>query len=131
MTVQDFKKLLVWQRAHSFALTIHCATASVGRRDNSGIVGQIRRAAQSISANIAEGCGRESGADLARFLQIAVGSASEVESHLQFLLGARLLASSDFNQRQSEVVQIRRMLIGLLKKVRARTAAGPKAVTEH
>ncbi|MFI5231953.1 MAG: four helix bundle protein [Gemmatimonadales bacterium] len=88
--MQDFKKLLVWQRAHSFALTIHRITGAVGRRDNAGIVGQIRRASLSISANIAEGCGRESNADLAKFLQIAVGSASEVESHLQFLFGTQL-----------------------------------------
>jgi four helix bundle protein len=126
--MQDFTNLLVWQRANSFALTIHRVTAAVGRRDNAGIVGQIRRAALSITANIAEGCGRGSNADLARFLQIAVGSASEVESHLQFLLGARLLARRDFDQCQSEVVQIRRMLIGLLKKVRARAAT---AITQH
>jgi four helix bundle protein len=123
MTMQDFKNLLVWQRAHSFSLTIHRVTGVVGRRDSSGIVGQIRRASLSISANIAEGCGRESSADLAKFLQIAVGSASEVESHLQFLLGTGLLSSTDFDQYQSEVVQIRRMLIGLLKKVRARATA--------
>jgi four helix bundle protein len=127
--MQDFKNLLVWQRSHSFSLTIHRVTSAVGRRDNSGIVGQVRRAALSISANIAEGCGRESNADLARFLQIAVGSASEVESHLQFLLDTRLLSPNDFDQCQSEVVQIRRMLIGLLKKVRVRAAA--KVVTQH
>jgi len=127
--MQDFKNLLVWQRAHSFSLTIHHVTGAVGRRDNSGIVGQIRRASLSISANIAEGCGRESNADLARFLQIAVGSASEVESHLQFLLGTGLLSSNNFDQCQSEVIQIRRMLIGLLKKVRARAAA--TAATQH
>jgi four helix bundle protein len=123
--MQDFKNLLVWQRAHSFALTIHRVTGAVRRRDNAGIVGQIRKASLSIAANIAEGCGRESSADLARFLQIAVGSASEVESHLQFLLGARLLTRGDFDLCQSEVVQIRRMLIGLLKKVRARATATP------
>lgn len=127
--MQDFKSLLVWQRAHEFALTIHRVTGAVGRRDNAGIVGQIRRASLSISANIAEGCGREPSADLARFLQIAVGSASEVESHLQFLVGAHLLSSHDFDRCQSEVVQIRRMLIGLLKKVRARAVA--TAVTHH
>lgn len=127
--MQDFKNLLVWQRANSFALAIHRLTSAIGRRDNAGIVGQIRRASLSISANIAEGCGRESSADLARFLQIAVGSASEVESHLQFLLGAQLLSPPDFDQCQSEVVQIRRMLIGLLKKVRGRAAA--TAVTQH
>jgi four helix bundle protein len=129
MTMQDFKNLLVWQRAHSFSLTIHRMTGAIRRRDNSGIVGQIRRASLSISANIAEGCGRESNAELAKFLQIAVGSASEVESHLQFLLGTKLLSSDDLDQCQSEVIQIRRMLIGLLKKVRARAEAS--AVTQH
>ena len=118
--MQDFRKLSVWQRANALALVIHRVTSEIPRRDNAGVISQLRRAALSISANIAEGCGRESNADLARFLQIAVGSASEVENHLQFCADAALISRSDFDECQSEVVQIRRMLIGLLKAVRSR-----------
>ena len=118
--MQDFRKLSVWQRANALALVVHRVTGTIPRRDNAGVISQLRRAALSISANIAEGCGRESNRDLARFLQISAGSASEVENHLQFCADAALISRADFVECQSEVVQIRRMLIGLLKSVRAR-----------
>jgi four helix bundle protein len=117
--MQDFRKLLVWRRAHAFGLVIHRLSGEIPRRDNSGLVSQLRRAALSISANIAEGCGRESNKELARFLQISIGSASEVENHLQFCVDAVLIPRAEFDRAQSEVVEIRRMLIGLLQKVRA------------
>jgi four helix bundle protein len=122
--MQDFRNLLVWRRAHDFALSVNQLTRELPRRGTPGLAGQLQRAALSISANIAEGCGRESNADLAKFLQIAIGSASEVENHLEFCIGAALITRRDFDQCHAEVVQIRRMLIGLLKKVRARPA-GP------
>jgi four helix bundle protein len=118
--MQDFRKLSVWQRAHALALVVHRVTSEIPRRDNAGVISQLRRAALSISANIAEGCGRESNPDLARFLQISVGSASEVENHLQFCADAALISRADFDECQSEVVEIRRMLIGLLRSVRSR-----------
>jgi four helix bundle protein len=117
--MQDFRKLMVWRRAYAFGVVVHRVSAAIPRRDNAGVVSQLRRAALSISANIAEGCGRESNKDLARFLQIAIGSASETESHLQFCVDAVLIPKADFDRAHSEVVEIRRMLIGLLQKVRA------------
>ena len=118
--MQDFRNLLVWRRAHGFALTVHRVTGGIPRRGTPGIASQLHRAALSIGANIAEGCGRDSNADLAKFLQIAIGSASEVENHLEFCIDAALISRPDFDECHSEVVEIRRMLIGLLKKVRAR-----------
>jgi four helix bundle protein len=128
--MQDFRKLLVWRRAHALGLVIHRLSSGIPRKDNSGLISQLRRATLSISANIAEGCGRESNRDFAKFLQISIGSASEVENHLQFCVDAVLIPRADYDLAHSEVVEIRRMLIGLLKKVRT-SPSRPLSVTPN
>ena len=82
------------------------------------MVSQIRRAALSIPANIAEGCARGSDMDFAKFLQVAVGSSAELEYHLHFAADAALLRTED-HRTTAEIVEVRRMLIGLLKHLRA------------
>jgi four helix bundle protein len=115
--MQDFKKLAVWQKSHELTLRIYGLTAGFPREEMYGLASQIRRAAASIPANIAEGCGRGSNADLARFLQIALGSASELEYHL--LLTRDLDYISAEHQVVSErVSEVKRMLTGLQKRIR-------------
>ena len=80
--MRDFKNLKVWQKSHSLTLTVYKSTAAFPKEEVYGLTSQIRRACSSIPANIAEGCGRASEAELSRFLQIAMGSASELEYHL-------------------------------------------------
>lgn len=80
---------------------------------------QIRRSGASIPANIAEGCGRDGDRELSRFLQIAIGSASEVEYHLLLANDLGFLEEHDYKQLNSEVVEIKRMLAGLIKKTKA------------
>ena len=77
--MRDFKKLQVWEKSHGLTLRIYELTAQFPREEIYGLTSQIRRACASIPTNIAEGCGRESPADFAPFLQIAMGSASETE----------------------------------------------------
>jgi four helix bundle protein len=124
--MQPFRHLVVWRHAHALALNVLRLTASIPRQHNSGLISQLRRAAQSIPTNIAEGCGRESNRDFAKFLQIAIGSSSELEYHLQFCADADLAERTECDARIADVIQIRRMLIGLLKRVR--TSDGPVAV---
>lgn len=80
--MQDYKKLNVWQKAHLLAVDIYQATNSFPRNELFGITSQIRRASVSIPANIAEGCGRGSNAELSRFLEFSLGSANELEYQL-------------------------------------------------
>ena len=80
--MKDFRKLEVWEKAHALTLSVYHAADPFPREELYGLTSQIRRAAVSIPTNIAEGCGRGSEAELARFLQIAMGSASEVEYEL-------------------------------------------------
>jgi four helix bundle protein len=115
--MQDFRNLAVWQKAHRLALGIHRLALGMPRRGNTAYISQIRRAAESISANIAEGAGRGSDADFARCLQIAIGSSSELESHLQFGADAEMIPPKEFEARKGEVIEVRRMLIGLRKRL--------------
>jgi len=76
--VKDFRKLKVWEKSHHLTLAVYKATALFPKDELYGLTSQIRRSGVSIAANIAEGCGRAGDAEFARFLQIAMGSASEL-----------------------------------------------------
>ena len=80
--MKDFRDLQVWQKAHGLTLAIYRVTVTFPRQELYGLTTQLRRASSSIAANLAEGCGRNSDAEFARFCSIAMGSASELEYHL-------------------------------------------------
>ena len=80
--MQDYRKLAVWKRAHELTLAIYACTGGFPRDEAFGLTSQLRRSAASIPANIVEGCGRDTNAEFARFLYIALGSANELEYHL-------------------------------------------------
>ena len=124
--MQNFRQLAVWRMSHALALNVLRLTETIPRQHNSGLIGQLRRAAQSIPANIAEGASRETNRDFAKFLTIAIASGSELENHLQFCGDAGLIHRPDFEARMNEVTPVRRMLFGLLKRVRL--SDGPVAV---
>ena len=116
--MQDYRKLLVWEKAHAVATMVHQLSTEIPKHENSGLIGQIRRAALSIPANIAEGSSRPTRKDFAKFLSIAIGSASELEYHLQFALATDQISADHHAAIQPKVVEVRRMLFGLLKRVR-------------
>jgi len=87
--MQDYKKLVVWQKAHALSLVIYKITDSIQKNELYGLVSQIKRAVVSIATNIAEGTGRNSNPDFSRFLQIAYGS-SRSELEYLVLLSAEL-----------------------------------------
>jgi|SRR5215211_4005593 len=80
--MKSFRDLKVWEKGHELTLSVYKATAKFPNEERYGLTSQIWRSSVSVPANIAEGCGRGSDADLARFLQIVAGSASELEYHL-------------------------------------------------
>jgi four helix bundle protein len=75
--MKDFRQLKVWEKAHQLAVAVYKETKGFPKEELYGLTSQIRRSSMSIPTNIAEGCGRNTDADFARFLQIAMGSASE------------------------------------------------------
>lgn len=117
--MQDFRKLKVWQRSHALTLAIYKATGSFPRDERFELTAQLRSAAAAIPANIAEGCGRGSDRDFARFLQIALGSASEIENHLILAVDLDYLDSRLGEHLICEVQETKRMLSAFLKKLRA------------
>ena len=116
--MQNYRRLQVWRKAHAVALNVHWLTERISRRGSAGLIGQIRRAALSIPANIVEGSNRATDADFARFLQIALASATELEYHLEFAADTATITRLDFRARQLEIIEVRRMLTGLLRRVR-------------
>ena len=110
----DFEGLKVWQAAHALVLDAYRFTATFPHGEQFGLTAQIRRAAVSIAANIAESAGRNHSLDQARFLQIAKGSAKKVRSHLLIARDLRFLARSDQQDLDARLSNIERMLSSLL-----------------
>ena len=117
--MRDFNKLEVWKRSHELTLAVYSGTATFPRDELYGLTSQIRRAASSIPANIAEGCGRDSDADFARFLHIAMGSASELKYHLLLARDLGHVPADKYTGLHEETTQVKRMLAGLLRRLKA------------
>ena len=117
--MKDFRNLKVWEKAHQLTLALYRITASFPREEAYGLTSQIRRAASSIASNIAEGCGREGDAELARFCIIARGSASELEYELLLARDLKLIQLKDYETLSEQTVEIKRMLTVLVQKLTA------------
>lgn len=115
--MKDFRSLVVWRKAHELALDVYGATSTFPREERFGLIGQLRRAASSVPANIAEGCGRGGNAELARFLQISAGSLWELDYHLLLAHDLRWLDSSRYTDLERRIVEVKQMLNALIQKV--------------
>jgi four helix bundle protein len=116
--MRDFHTLKVWQKAHELVLGLYKASANFPPAEIYGLTSQIRRAGVSIAANIAEGCGRGSKLDFARFMGISMGSASEVEYHLMLARDLDFLKDTQYSPLVAQVTEVKRMLTSFLKKLR-------------
>ena len=117
--MKDFRQLKVWQKAHGLTLAVYQITASFPREELYGLTAQLRRAGSSIAANLAEGCGRNGDAELARFCSMAMGSASELEYHLLLARDLKLIQTKDYDARDQRAIELKRMLTALLQKLNA------------
>ena len=124
--MQDFQDLLVWRKAHQLTLGVYRMTKRIPRGDYPGLVPQLLRAAASVPANIAEGCGHESSRELGRFLQMAMASASELEYHLILTADLGLLPPGIGEQRIDHAKEVKRMLAALIKRVRQKGGSETK-----
>jgi four helix bundle protein len=121
--MQDFRKLKVWQKGHALTLAVYKASKSYPKEELFGLTSQLRRATASMPTNIAEGCGRGSDPDFARFLRIATGSASEVEYHLLLSLDLGYLQQEGYQPLHENACEIKRMLASLIRT----TSSKPQA----
>jgi four helix bundle protein len=113
--MEDFKNLTVWSKAHALTLSVYQRTRAFPKDELYGLTSQIRRSAASIGANIAEGCGRRSDPEMRRFVQIARGSASELEYHLLLARDLDLLTPDEFKILESGILEVQRMLAALVQ----------------
>jgi four helix bundle protein len=116
--MQNYKDLKVWEKAHHFTLSVYETTKSFPKEEIYGLTSQMRRAASSIPANIAEGCGKNSKLDFANFLNIALGSSNESEYFLLLAKDLNYIKTEDFLQQHKIINEIKAMLIALITKVR-------------
>ena len=111
--MQDYRKLSVWKKAHYIVIDLYRVTGEFPNSELFGLTSQTRRACVSIPANIAEGCGRNGGAELIHFLGIAQGSASELDYHLLLAKELGLVRQQDYVQLYDQLNEVRRMITSL------------------
>lgn len=115
--MKDFKQLIVWNKAHQLVKNIYSITGNFPKEEIFGLTSQLRRASASIPTNIAEGCGRGSDADFKRFLQIAFGSASEVEYLLLLTFELGYYNEKIYLKVIGELIEIKKLLASFIKKL--------------
>lgn len=117
--MQNYKDLKVWEKAHLFTLEVYKATKCFPKEEMYGLTSQLRRASSSIAANIAEGCGKNTKNDFARFLNISLGSANEAEYFILLSKELGFISNEEYEILFKQVNEVKAMLIVLISKVRA------------
>ena len=115
--MQDYRKLLVWQRTHAHTLKVRDATKQFPKAGYASLKSQMTRAAESVGYNIVEGCGSSTASEFARYLDISIKSASELDYQLLLSADYGVLSQSVWTALSRETIEIRRMLCGLRAKV--------------
>jgi len=118
--MQNYKDLKVWEKAHLFTLSVYEVSIAFPKDEIYSLTNQLRRAASSIPANIAEGCGKNSQAEFAHYLNIALGSTNESEYFLILSKDLKYLKQTDFDNLSIIINEIKAMLISLVNKVRGK-----------
>ena len=111
--VHNYRRLEAWRRSRAFVVEVYDTTANFPTDERFGLARQLRRAAVSVPSNIAEGAGRGSRGDFARFVRIAIGSACEVETQLHLSADLSFLEAGEYRRLMKELWQIKSMLRGL------------------
>lgn len=117
--MQDYRTLRVWRKSHQLTLAVRRAAGRLPRTGYTSLRNQITASAESIAFNIVEGCGSSSGKELARFLNISIKSTMELEYQLKLAMDYGVIDQEEGQGLSREVVDARRMLYGLKKKVLA------------
>src|SRR5215831_16049111 len=101
--MRNYRELQIWTKAHVLTLELYRLSRGFPREEMYGLTSQLRRAAVSIGANLAEGCGRRTSSELARFVKIAMGSASELDYHLLLCRDLGFISEGDFTTSETKL----------------------------
>jgi len=115
--MRNYRDLQVWSKAHNLTLELYRVSRQFPREEIYGITSQLRRAAASIGANLAEGCGRRTSNELARFVRVAMGSASELDYHLLLSRDLGFMMNDDFAGASATLNEVRKMLTSFLQSI--------------
>jgi four helix bundle protein len=116
--MKDFRSLKVWEKAHALTLMIYKSTEEFPKQELYALTNQIQRAAVSIPANIAEGCGKDSDAELKRYFSIAMGSSSELEYLILLAHDLGYLHQAAYQFMENDLIEIRKMLNAFIQKLK-------------
>jgi len=122
--MSDFKKLLVWQKAHAMALDAHQIAGRIRGAKHAALRNQMIRAGMSVPANIVEGSGQRSPREFSRFLRIALNSTTELEYHSLTARDLKVIRESDSLTLTSQAIEVRKMLYGLLRHLGSHSKGG-------
>lgn len=120
--MRNYQDSQVWTKAHSLMLDLYRTSRAFPKEEIYGVTSQVRRAAMSIGANLAEGCGRRTSTELARFVRVALGSASELDYHLLVCRDLGFLKSEDFDRHKKNLTEVRKMLTSFLSSIERQIA---------
>ncbi|UCF88064.1 MAG: four helix bundle protein [bacterium] len=116
--IQNHKSLVVWKESVTFAADIYRLSSTLPVEERYGLSVQMRNAAISIASNIAEGAARGSSKEFVRFLNIAAGSASELDTQMEILLRIGIIDNSKVKEMKNGLDSISRMIQGLIRSIR-------------
>lgn len=128
--MRNYQDLQVWNKAHTLTLDLYRTSRGFPREEIYGLTSQVRRAALSIGSNLAEGCGRRTSNELARFVRIAMGSASELDYQLRVCRDLGYLKADDFQRTSKNLTEVRKMLTAFLSKVEEQSEAKASAAAK-
>ena len=117
--MRNYSELLVWQKSHQLTLKVYSVSSSFPKNEMYGLISQMRRSSSSIPTNIAEGCGRNSNAEMKRFLIISSGSSSELEYQLLLVKDLKYIDDKLYKELSAAVVEIRKMIQAFIKALPA------------
>ena len=123
--MHQHKEMMIWQRSRAFVKEVYVATCAFPKEELYGLTSQLRRASVSIPANISEGAGRNSNPDFSRFLDVALGSAAEVETLLILSADLNFISQTEASRLIAELEEIQRMINGFNRYLRQ----GPKLIS--
>ena len=120
--MRNYRDLMVWEKAHKLTLAVYKITLALPKEERFGLKSQIRREAASIAANLAEGCGRRSDGEMARYVQISMGSGAELSYHFLLAKDLGFMQAAEYEVLSADVSEIMRMLPALSCKLRKSAA---------
>ena len=115
--MRNFKELKVWQRSRELVKEVYVEVSNFPNDERFGLSSQLKRAAVSIPSNIAEGAGRNTNKDFARFLNIRLGSAYEVETQMILAFDLKIINKEQLDKITNTISEVQRMIHGLLKSL--------------